>query len=71
MNNAEKQIYMQSLVLQLSASLARLRDALTDLSLTLKDGQLQLDDEAAHEAGRLAEATLRACAKSMPQTPPN
>ena len=61
MNDAQKRQHMQSLASELAGSLEHLRDALTDLSLTLKDGQMHLNTEATRSAERLAEETLKHC----------
>ena len=69
MDEAQKRQRIQSLALELAGSLEHLRDALTDLSLTLKDGQMQLNSEAARSAQQLAETTLKQCGRS-PLLPP-
>ena len=63
MNEAQKCQHMQSLAQELTTSLEQLRDALTGLSLSLKDGQMHLNAEAAHTAERMAQAALRHCAR--------
>ena len=69
MDEAQKRQRIQSLAQELAGSLEHLRDALTDLSLSLKDGQMQLDSEATRSAQRLTEHTLKQCGQS-PLIPP-
>lgn len=68
MDEQARQLKLHSLTARLADHLESLRDALTDLSLSLKDHQLQSNPAAAGEAARLTEVLLKKCASAP--TPP-
>lgn len=60
---------LQGLTVQLTQHLEYLRDALTDLSLSLKDSEMQCNPEMARTAALLTEQVLLKCA-GLPSAPP-
>jgi len=71
MNESPNNLRLQALAQQLAGSLEHLRDALQDLSLSLKDSQLALNPEAARATQELTDNLLRACARpALPPTSP-
>ena len=76
MDESPHNLRLQLLTQQLASSLEHLRDALQNLSLSLKDRQLTLNPEAARATEELTNALLRACAQqslpppSQQQQPP-
>ena len=69
MDEQEKYQLLQGLTAQLAQNLECLRDALTDLSLSLKDSEMQLNPELAQAAAAMAEEALHKCAQYTPEPP--
>ncbi len=71
MEKPEKYQELRGLTEQLAQNLECLRDALTDLSLSLKDSAMDLHPDLAQAAATLAEQTLQRCAMQSlaPRTP--
>lgn len=69
MDEQKKYLQLQYLTVQLAQHLECLRDALTDLSLSLKDNAIQQNPELARSAAELAAKALQRCAHLTPEPP--
>lgn len=70
MDEQENYQRLQGLTAQLAQHLECLRDALTDLSLSLKDSEMQLNPQLARTAAAMAEQALQKFTALPPASPP-
>ncbi|MES2878702.1 MAG: hypothetical protein V4713_09790 [Pseudomonadota bacterium] len=68
MKNLEFKTPAQSALEEMSAALFELRDALTDLSLTLKDYQFETDQEKRQSIEKAVDALLHELSLSRPSS---